>query len=257
MLCTRLQNILMRDEPAGTRPHLVLLHGWGMHARVWAELSVQLAPQFRVLTMELPAARTSPDALDSIAYTLAAASPSRVIVGGWSLGGQVALRWAQLRPAQVERLILFSTTPRFVNGSDWTHGMAPAVFDAFAESLEQDVNATLQRFVLLQAHRDKDVRHVARRLSECMASGQQHAPALANGLRLLKVNDLRPELTALTQRVLILHGDRDTVVPLCAGEFLHQSLQQAEIKVIAGDAHAPFITAPQTVAHHIAEFGHG
>src|SRR4051794_11114479 len=155
----------------GSGPHLVLLHGWGMHAGVWDEMAALLAPQFRVLSMQLPAAQSSPDALDAMAATLAGASPSRAIVCGWSMGGQVALRWAQLRPGQVERVVLISSTPRFINGPDWNHGMAPKVFTVFAESLEQDLNATLQRFVVLQAHGDESARNVVRRLNECVVSG--------------------------------------------------------------------------------------
>jgi pimeloyl-[acyl-carrier protein] methyl ester esterase len=242
--------------PAGG-PHLVLLHGWGMHAGVWDDMAALLAPHFRVLSMQLPAAQSSPDALDAMAAALARASPSRAIVCGWSLGGQVALRWMQLHPEQVERVVLISSTPRFVNGPDWNHGMAPGVFKVFAESLEQDVNATLQRFVVLQAHRDEDARNVVRRLSECVVSGDEPVTALANGLALLQRTDLRPHLPAIEQRVLIMHGDRDAVVPLGAGEYLQRSLPRAEIEVISGSAHAPFIGQPEAVARRIVKFGRG
>jgi pimeloyl-[acyl-carrier protein] methyl ester esterase len=247
----------MRVDAAGTRPPLVLLHGWGMRANVWDGLSTLLMVQFRVLSIELPAARSSPAALDAMAGALADESPPHVIVCGWSLGGQVALRWAQLRPTQVERLILISTTPRFVTGPDWNHGMTAPVFDAFAEGLNHDVNGTLQRFVLLQAHADKDARSVVRRLSGCVVAGKEHVTALANGLRLLRDTDLRPDLPSITQRVLILHGDRDAVVPFSAGEYLHHSLPRAELAAIDGAAHAPFIAQPHMVARRIAEFGHG
>jgi pimeloyl-[acyl-carrier protein] methyl ester esterase len=247
----------MRVDSTGGRPDLVLLHGWGMHASVWDELAALLALQFRVLSLELPAARNSPDALDAMADTLAGMSPLRTIVCGWSLGGQVALRWAQLRPTQVARLVLISSTPQFVNGPDWNHGMVPKIFDAFAESLEHDVHGTLRRFVVLQAHGDQDARQVARRLSECVVSGTQRATALADGLRLLRSTDLRPDLAAIEQPVLILHGDRDAVVPPGAGEYLHRSLPRAQFEIIAGAAHAPFIAQPQAVANHIAAFGHG
>jgi pimeloyl-[acyl-carrier protein] methyl ester esterase len=247
----------MHVDAAGTGPPLVLLPGWGMRANVWEGLSSLLTSQFRVLSVELSTAHGSPDALDAMAGALADESPPRVIVCGWSLGGQVALRWARLRPTQVERLILISTTPRFVTGPDWNHGMTAPVFDAFAEGLEHDVNGTLQRFVLLQAHGDKDARSVVRRLSDCVAAGKGPVTALANGLRLLRDTDLRAELPSITQRVLVLHGDRDAVVPFRAGEYLHRSLPRAEMTAINGAAHAPFIAEPRTVARRIAEFGHG
>jgi pimeloyl-[acyl-carrier protein] methyl ester esterase len=247
----------MRVDAAGTGPPLVLLPGWGMRANVWEGLSTLLTSQFSVLSVDLPAADSSPDALDAMAAVLADKSPPRVIVCGWSLGGQVALRWALLRPTQVERLILIATTPRFVSGAGWNHGMTAPVFDAFAGGLEHDVNGTMQRFNLLQAHGEKDARSVVRRLSGCVAAGKKPVTALANGLRLLRDTDLRTALPSVTQRVLLLHGDRDAVVPFSAGEYLHHTLPRAEMTAIDGAAHAPFIAQPQAVARRIAEFGHG
>jgi len=190
--------------------------------------------------------------------TIAAASPPRASVCGWSLGGQVALRWARLNPAQIKRLVLIATTPRFVRGPDWEHGMAPALFDAFVESLTRDVDATLQRFISLQAHGDTTARHVVRRLRECNAARVRRDTAvLAAGLQLLNDTDLRPELPGIRQPVLIVHGEHDAVVPPGAAEHLQRTLPHAELEIIAGAGHAPFIAQPHAVAQRIATFCHG
>jgi pimeloyl-[acyl-carrier protein] methyl ester esterase len=229
-----------------------------MNADVWDEVATTLARQFRVHSVELPAASSAPNALQAMVDAIAAASAPRASVCGWSLGGQVALRWAKLRPGQVERLVLIATTPRFVRAPDWDHGMEPAAFDAFVQSLTQDVDGTLQRFVLLQAHGDTAARDVARRLRECIAAPEQRdIAALAGGLRLLKDTDVRPDLRAIKQPVLIMHGDHDAVVPPAAGEYLQRTLPHAELAIIAGAAHAPFIAQPQAVARRIATFCHG
>src|SRR5664279_2763498 len=91
----------------GNGPDLVLLHGWGMNAAVWHGLAAELAGDFRVHAVEL-------GDFDGVPQRLAAALPARVTVCGWSLGGQIALAWAQLFPAQVCRLVLLASTPRFV-----------------------------------------------------------------------------------------------------------------------------------------------
>src|SRR5205085_10894756 len=104
--------------------------------------------------------------------------------------------------------------------------------DAFAENLNQDVQGTLQRFVVLQAHGDMDNRRVARQLSECVDARIQQVTALSDGLRLLRSTNLRPDLAAMEQPVLILQGDRDTVVPPGAADYLHRSLPRAQLNVI-------------------------
>ncbi|MEO8442668.1 MAG: alpha/beta fold hydrolase, partial [Betaproteobacteria bacterium] len=116
----------------------------------------------------------------------------------------------------------------------------------------------LQRFILLQAHGDRAARNVVHRLRECNAArGPHDAAALAAGLQLLNDTDLRPDLPGVRQPVLIVHGEQDTVVPPGAAEYLQRTLPHAELEIIAGAAHAPFIAQPQAVAQRIATFCHG
>ena len=249
-------------ETNGKGPDLVMLHGWGMHARVWDEVARELAQQFRVHAVDLPGYGGSeacmPCTLDGITRELAAALPPRALVCGWSLGGQVALNWALTVPAQVARLVLIATTPRFVRGPGWDCGMAVAMLDGFAQDLAADPRGALQRFILLQAQGDTAARVVARRLRELiLAHGEPDAASLAAGLRILKETDLRAELPRIRQPVLIIHGECDTVVAPAAGAFMQRSLPHATLEVIAGAAHAPFIAQPRSVARRIAEFCHG
>ena len=99
-----------------------------MNAGVWDEVATQLARQFRVHSVDLPGYGQSPrmralhagcDCRHGWPPTARRAST----VCGWSLGGQLALRWALSRPAQIERLILIATTPRFVQDPGWDSGM--------------------------------------------------------------------------------------------------------------------------------------
>ena len=252
----------MHVKVAGSGPDLVLLHGWGMHADVWDETAAQLAKQFRVHSVDLPgygnSSACTPYTLDAIAAGLAADCPPCATVCGWSLGGQVAMRWALMQPAQVERLVLIASTPRFVRAPGWDSGMDAAMLDAYAQELGHDAGGALRRFAMLQAQGDRDARSVSRTLRAGLSAlGANDAAALAAGLQILKETDLRADLPHIEQPVLILHGDRDTVVPLAAGEYLERALPRATLEIIAGAAHAPFIAQAPDVARRIAEFCHG
>ena len=251
----------LRVKVAGSGPDLVLVHGWGMSAGVWDDTAAQLAQQFRVHSVELPGHESpacAPYTLDAVAAALADICAPRATVCGWSLGGQIALRWSFMHPEQVERLVLIASTPRFVRGSDWNNGMDVAVFDAFAQDLAHDAQGALQRFAMLQAHGDADARNVSRRLRACLSvRGAGDVASLAAGLQILRDTDLRADLPRIAQPALIVHGERDTVVPLAAGEYLERTLPQATLAVIAGAAHAPFVTQPQDVARRITEFCRG
>ena len=65
---------------------------------------------------------------------------------------------------------------------------------------------------------------------------------------------LREELAAIHQPVLVLHGGRDRVAPPAAGRHLARSLPDAELVVIPGAAHVPFVTALPEVSAHLARF---
>lgn len=246
-------------EVRGDGEDLVLLHGWGMNAAVWDDVAADLAKHFRVHCVDLPGHGNSCAGelytLATMTGALAAAMPRPAVVCGWSLGGQVALNWALHAPHQVARLVLIATTPRFVNGAQWDSGIDTALLDGLERDLADDCRAVLQRFLAMQARNDADARLVLRRLRGMMLDrGEPAVEALAAGLRILKETDLRDALPQIAQPALILHGERDAVVPLAAGAYLQRALPRALLEVYAKAAHAPFVAHPRRTAQRIAEF---
>lgn len=246
----------------GRGPELVLLHGWGMHGGVWEPVVDRLAESFRVHVVDLPGLGHSgpiaPYDLETLAAELANALPDATAVCGWSLGGQIAMRWALQRPQQVERLILVGTTPRFVNGPDWDRGIAAEVFRDFAAQVRDDYRGTLSRFLALQAHGGDAARETVRSLRERFFDRSEPQPeTLQAGLDILLHTDLRAEVSALTQPALVLHGDYDKLAPVAAGHWLAENLSSAELAVCGGASHAPFLSHPSWFVAAIEEFMHG
>lgn len=233
-------------EVSGSGPDLVLLHGWGMHAGVWDGLAHELSPRFRVHAVDLPgygaSATCDPYTLEQMAAALSLQMPQHCMVCGWSLGGQVALAWAGIAPRQVARLALIATSPCFSQRADWPHAVEAAVLRAFAEALETDYAGTLRRFLSLQALGDVRSRQVALQLRENLfARGKPDARTLGQGLDVLLDTDLRGRLSEIAQPVLVLHGERDTLTPPAAGEYLSRNLPHAQLVKLQGAAHAPFV----------------
>lgn len=252
----------LRIDVGGSGPDVVLLHGWGMNASLWADVAGGLAQRFRVHSVDLPghggSTTCTPYDLDAVTSMLAAALPPRATICGWSLGGQVALKWAHTQPGQVERLVLVASTPRFVRAAGWDCGMDSAVLDDFAQSLARDWRTALRRFNTLQAQGDTRLRAVSQRLrGQLLAHGAPLPAALAAGLRILRETDLRAILPHIEQPVLILHGEHDAVVPVAAGEYMQRTLPRAILEVYAGTAHAPLVAQPQRAAQRIMEFCRG
>lgn len=245
-----------------SRPALVMLHGWGMHGGVWADLTARLAGRLEVYTPDLPghgdSAWTAPSSVEQLVDGLAAAAPARCAVAGWSLGGQLALVWAQRHPAQVERLVLMATMPKFLQAPDWPHGMTVPVLREFAAALAQDADVVLRRFLLLQAQGDAQARTVVRRLETVLK--EKPAPArkvLEQTLSWLAANDLRLLLPSIRQPVLVLYGGRDGITLPAAAAYLAAHLPQARVHGFADAAHALFVSNPAAVCALLADFCNG
>lgn len=240
-------------------PALVLLHGWGAHCQVWDELAARLGKDMRVITPDLPghgaAPMLAPFTIEHMVDQLAAAAPAQCMVAGWSLGGQLALAWARRYPQQVTRLMLIAATPRFVSAPDWPHGMALEVFAEFSASLTRDVVATLRRFLLLQTQGDAQARQVARQLEAALIlQALPDGSVLIETLRWLQTTDLRAMLPEITQPTLVIHGDRDRIAAPAAGEYLAAQLPHARLALLAGAAHAAFISDPDAVCQLMTDF---
>lgn len=233
---------------------LVLLHGWGAHGGVWAEVAARLGGRIAVQAPDIDGSNSMDDAVDR----LAASSPDHCVVAGWSLGGQLALSWAQRHPAQVAGLILLAATPRFLAAPDWKHGMAVEAFAEFAAAVDDDPAAALRRFRLLETRGDIHARAVIRELERLLGARMTaDAAVLSRMLGWLRDTDLRALLPMIHQPALLIQGDRDSVVAPAAADFLAGGLPHARIEPIAGAAHLPFVSDVGRVCELISGFCDG
>jgi len=251
--------VTLHIETVGSGPDVVLIHGWGMHGGVWSDVRDELAQDYRVHVVDLPGMGYSqPIAgfdLEWLANVLATELPESTTLVGWSLGGQVAMQVALDYPNKVNRLVLVGSTPRFVQGDDWQAGIAPEVFRQFAAQVAADYHDTMTRFLGLQAFGGGASRTLLRELKErFFARPAPDAGTLRQALAILLETDLRTELPRLRLPVLLLHGNRDTLAPAAASRWMAQQFPQAQLHVIEGASHAPFLSHPETFIRTVRTF---
>lgn len=242
---------------------LVMLHGWGMHGGIWGAAAEHHAEQFRVHCVDLPGYGQNRQkkeqekgySLDSIVAELSRHFNEPVNVCGWSLGGQIALHWAQHHPNQINKLIIVASTPCFVQHPGWQCAIANEVLQEFANALEQDFQLTLRRFIALQVRGSENERELLQTMRKRITEGgEPDMAALRAGLEILRDTDLRSELAHITQKTLVIAGERDTLTPPAASTFLAQALPQARLAQIHGAAHAPFLSHPDEFVKQTTEF---
>lgn len=252
---------------------LLLIHGWGMHGGMWSRVAEQLSQYSDVLAVDLPGhgfsvgrdeSRRSDDAvmsadqlIDGIVDELSAQFSEPLNVCGWSLGGQVALRWAMRHPQQVQRLMLVASTPCFVRREGWNHAMSIELLLEFATALQQNYALTLKRFLSLQLRGSEQERALLAVLREALFSrGEPDLNALQQGLEILRDCDLRDALSSVTQPTLIVAGDRDALTPWQAAQFIAQQIPDAELIRIRDAAHTPFLSHPDEFLANMIRFLH-
>ena len=276
-----LQADLHVDRYGDSGAPLLFIHGWGMHGGMWGGVLEELAKQYRVMAVDLPGhglsrrvgttlcprgtieawADKTPahPTLDAIVDQFAAqfSDEEALTVCGWSLGGQVALRWALLHPLQVRRLVLVSSTPCFVQRSDWPCAMVPNTLSAFSEALGQNYLQTLRRFLSLQLRGSEQERELLATLrSGLLSRGEPDQAALQSGLDILRDSDLRTSLPEIRQAALVIAGVRDTLTPLQASQYLAAQMPDARLTEIEGAAHAPFLSHPDEFVKQMVDFLH-
>lgn len=246
-------------EVSGSGPDLALIHGWGMHGGIWDSVRAGLAKNFRVHALDLPgygaSAACQPYNLATLAQAVAESLPSGINVIGWSLGGLVAQRWALDCPQQVRRLMLVGSSPCFVQRGDWGNGIDPLILQTFANDLDQDYAGTLLRFLSLQARNGEGLRTVMKYLRvNLFSKGRPSAEVLKAGLNVLLDTDLRNEAGHFKMPLAILHGERDTLAPVAAAQWMGSRVEGARLDVIPGCAHAPFLSHPEIFMRVAKEF---
>ncbi len=246
-------------ESAGQGPSLVLIHGWGLHGGIWSDLVPRLSRHYRVICPDLPGHGASPRVpdldLDKLVELVAFNAPRKAAYLGWSLGGIIAMELARRLPQRVERLVLMATTPRFLDGPGWPCGVAADVLDSFATGLAADYRKTVRDFLTLQVRGDSHGVELLRTLRRVVfAHGEPDPQALSDCLKVLARTDLRDRLAGLDQPALIVAGEHDRLCPADASHRLARMLAKAELEVIAGAGHAPFLSHRRAVLDCVQRF---
>jgi pimeloyl-[acyl-carrier protein] methyl ester esterase len=244
----------------GTGPDLVLLHGWALHGGMWGPWLDALALHARLHLVDLPGhghSAWSDDiaGLADLARAVGRQVPQGATLLGWSLGGMIALDLVRRDPGLASALILVATTPKFVAGGDWEHGMQAAVLDEFARGLAGDHRGTVQNFLALQTRGDERSLETLRLMRRNLeAHGPPDTRALEAGLEILRTTDLREALAGIALPALVIAGDRDRLTPPGAGRALAAALPQARYREIPRSGHAPFLSHGPEVLREIQGF---
>ena len=229
---------------------LVLLHGFTLTGASWRRVVAALDQRYRPLAPDLRGhGRSSglrPVSLAAVTDDLDAAAPARFTLGGYSMGGRIALHVALARPERVARLILIGASPGLADPQE--RAARRAADAALADEIEA---GTLKAFVRRWAQTPVLVGLPAAVAEEVQADRMRSTPSgLAAALRGLGTGTLPSlwgRLDALALPVTLVVGERDEKFRAIAARMAGE-LPAAELVVVPGAGHAVHLEAPEVVA---------
>lgn len=247
----------MAYRESGSGPALILLHGWSMSSAVFSEAVEAFSGSFRVLVPDLrghgqsdPGPGYGLDALTGdVAIWLEKMVKGEVSLLGWSLGGQVALQLASGLKEKVARVILQSTTPRFVAGDGWSAGLPSGQVKAMTRDLRRNYRKAMGDFFAQQFEEGEMSRERFWRVVDfAVRAGRLPLGEVALAtLDTLATADQRVSLADIDVPVLVVHGEKDRIIPFAAGAYLANHLPVARLAALPAAGHAPFLSSPEEV----------
>lgn len=262
-----MSNTSVHIQSLGKGPDLVMLHGWAMHGGFFESVTNQLAQDFCVHVVDIPGhgkSRTYPEpySIENLAseilQNLSPLLSGQAIWLGWSLGGSIATWVAAQEDNNVSAVILVASNPRFVQQADWPHGIEEKILQEFASELGRDYEKTLSRFLSLQIRGAENQRELLRSLRTQMRCVDAPVTAVLNGgLEILRHYDGRELLLQLRQPVLMMAGQRDTLVPVTGVEAMAQASSNISTSIWPGTGHIPFISDPDRFSREVKAFSDG
>lgn len=234
------------DRGSGTP--LVLVHAFPLDRRMW-ELQAELAEDCRLLTPDvfgfgetgLPPGGWSMDAMaDTLAEWLTALEIDRVIVGGLSMGGYVALAFARRHLQRVRGLVLADTRAE-ADGDEARANRAKAI-----QTTRDGGPAALIEGMLPKMLSDQTRQHrpaVEGRVRE-LARGQT-ADGVVAGIEALRDRpDSTEALKGFRFPALVLVGSADTLTPPAAAEAMAERLPDVTSETLWGAGHLTNLESP-------------
>ncbi len=249
----------MRVARIGEGEPLLLINGLGANLEMWQPLVRELAESRELIAFDLPGtgrsarprwplrmpqlARLVTELLDELGY-------EQLDVLGYSLGGIVAQELAHRAPDRIRRLVLCATTP----------GLPSVPPDPIVTTLmltpARYWNRQLAEVILpiiAGGRTARDPRVLRKGLEQRLV---QPPSALGYLYQLYALSgwSSHPWIRSVPHESLVLHGDRDPVVPLVNGRYLADALPNGRLHVVSGAGHLFLLDEPRSAAPALMSF---
>jgi pimeloyl-ACP methyl ester carboxylesterase len=254
------ENLWLGCDQAGSGVPLVLLHAFPLSRRMWERQRQELQSCCRILTPDLRGFGDSspwdgPPSVERMADDILALvdrllPAERIVLGGLSMGGYVALAFARKYPDRLRALILADTRAE-ADGPEARANREKTIALVRDHSAADVVEQMLPR-LLAAATRDakSEVVEEVRRLGAA-----QTREGVAAALQALRDRpDATSGLATIAVPTLVLVGAEDALTPPAVAQGLAAAIRGAQLAVIPEAGHLANLEQPERFNDLVATF---
>ena len=258
-------NIIQRNNvhclPAAAHdtPTLVYGHGFGCNKDMWSRVTPAFTPAYRqVLFDYVGSGESDASTFDPVRYGRlqgyvddllevcdALALSGDLTFVGHSISCSIGILAAIRRPQLFSRLILLGPSPCFLNdNADYRGGFERQDLEGLLELMAHNYIGWAKQFAPLVSAADESA--VTTQLSDSFCSTD---PLMARTFaQATFLSDIRPALPSCPVPSLILHHQRDALVPGAVADYLHKALADSRLEILDVSGHCAHMSHPELVS---------
>lgn len=232
----------------GSGPRTFVAHGgWVGNWELWQEPFRLMQSRWRCVGYDhrgsgassFPPGSITPESLvDDLFRVLDSFEVGSCVLAGESLGALTCLQAVARDPARFEGLVLVDGVP----------AASRQTSVALVEGSRADYPATVRAFVDACVP-EPDSEHIRRWGRQILLRAEPEAAA-----RILEAHyeeNVTPDLRRISVPTLVIHGERDNIIPADVARAVAASLPDSELVILQGAGHVPTLTRPEDVVDAI------
>ena len=246
-------------EISGSGPAMLLIHGFPLNEHLFDKQRDTFSRSYTVITPSLPGfgnsttgttnqteANYAADMIGLLKYL----NVTSAVIGGHSMGGQVALQMYQDQPGLFSAMILFDTNPAAANLIE------KAEWPGYGRMARAMGSASIAPTVAAVMVTGDAAAKYPQLLTDIEAEVSMAKPAgVAGGANALVTRaDYTPMLGQIGVPTLVVVGRDDSVYPVAISQALAAAIPNAKLAIIPGVAHASMFDNAEAVNTAMLDF---
>ncbi|MBY9066055.1 alpha/beta fold hydrolase [Hyphomonas sp. WL0036] len=247
------KRIHFRDVGPRDAPTLVLVHGFSASLHTWEPWVADLKRDYRIISLDLPGhglsrcvdngAIGTEQFVDIIDRVVDALKVERFTLAGNSMGGGAAWSYALAHPERLDGLVL-------VDAAGWPRSEAeskdrPVIFRLLEIGFARKLIKDLDMSSLIRSGLEDSFANPAFVTDEMVDryASLARAPCHRDALLALSAGEgteaTAQGLAAISTPTLVMHGEKDNLIPASHGENFAAAIPGAELKLYPDVGHLP------------------